>query len=292
MKASDDGEQRAEAASFLEGEPGLDGAVWKALADPTRRRLLDLLRRGPLPTGKLAERFETTRFAVAKHLRVLVQAGLVLVEERGRERWNHLNPAPIQGISRRWIRSFEVEDADRLLRLKERVETDPDTTMTTTETPLATRTILLEVPIEAPIERVWRALVVDTASWWHRDFFTSAAPKGFHIEPRLGGHMFEDWGEGAGQIWGHVEGVQSPSYLQVVGDTAKDWGGPSRNHMSWRLSEDGGTTLVRFEHTLFGHITAETEASLESGWRQLFVDCLKAYAETGKAPEGSLAAGS
>jgi len=100
----------------------VDDAVWKALADPTRRRILDELRREPLPVGRLAARFEMTRFGVMKHLRVLEEAQLVVVEARGRERWNHLNPTPIRAIYRRWIQPFEETDADRLLRLKQRVE--------------------------------------------------------------------------------------------------------------------------------------------------------------------------
>ncbi|MEM7305070.1 MAG: metalloregulator ArsR/SmtB family transcription factor [Planctomycetota bacterium] len=98
--------------------------VWKALADPTRRGILDLLRVEPLTTGRLAARFDMTRFGVMKHLRVLAEAGLVLVEQRGRERWNHLNPVPIREIYRRWIRPFEEEDADRLLRIRQLAE-DP-----------------------------------------------------------------------------------------------------------------------------------------------------------------------
>jgi DNA-binding transcriptional ArsR family regulator len=57
-----------------------------------------------------------------KHLGVLVDAGLVLVEREGRERWNHLNAVPIQEIYRRWIRPFDAEAADGLLRMKRRVE--------------------------------------------------------------------------------------------------------------------------------------------------------------------------
>ena len=92
--------------------------VWKALADPTRRQILDLLRAQPRTTGELAAGFDSTRFAVMKHLKLLVDAGLVLVERRGRERWNHLNPVPIRQIYRRWIQPFEEVPADRLLRLK------------------------------------------------------------------------------------------------------------------------------------------------------------------------------
>ncbi len=95
-----------------------DDRVWKALADPTRRRLLDGLREGPRTTGNLASGFEMSRFGVMKHLRVLHEAGLILIESRGRERWNHLNPSPIREIYHRWIRPFEEPLADRALRLK------------------------------------------------------------------------------------------------------------------------------------------------------------------------------
>lgn len=105
-----------------------DDAVWRALADPTRRRILDQLRRGPLTTGALADQFPVSRFAVMKHLKVLVEAGLVLIERRGRERYNRLNAVPIRAIYRRWIRPFEEMPADRLLRLKEHLESNrPDT---------------------------------------------------------------------------------------------------------------------------------------------------------------------
>jgi DNA-binding transcriptional ArsR family regulator len=97
-------------------------AVWKALADPTRRRVLDELRESPKTTGTLCHLFEMSRFGVMKHLRVLEEAGLVIAERVGRERWNHLNPVPIRMIYRRWIRPFEEQNADLLIRLKQVVE--------------------------------------------------------------------------------------------------------------------------------------------------------------------------
>jgi len=99
-----------------------DDLVFRALGDATRRRVLDLLRRGPRTTGDLAEQFDTTRFAVMKHLQVLVSAGLVLVERRGRMRLNSLNPVPIRRIYRRWVRRFEDATTDKLLDLGEHVE--------------------------------------------------------------------------------------------------------------------------------------------------------------------------
>lgn len=97
-------------------------AIWKALADATRRTILDELREGPRTTGDLCALFAMTRFGVMKHLQALESAGLIVVERRGRERWNHLNPVPIREIYRRWIRPFEEETADRMLRLKRTVE--------------------------------------------------------------------------------------------------------------------------------------------------------------------------
>ncbi len=99
-----------------------DSWVWRALGDPSRRRMLDLLRRRSRTTGSLAAEFDFTRFAVMKHLKILERAGLVVVERRGRERVNHLNPVPIQEIYRRWIRPFEALPADRLLRIRAAVE--------------------------------------------------------------------------------------------------------------------------------------------------------------------------
>ena len=99
-------------------ETPIDDAVWAALSDASRRRILDLLREKSMTTSELCECFEFSRFAVMKHLKILKKGGLIVVERRGRERINHLNPIPLQTMYRRWIRPFEQIPADRLLRLK------------------------------------------------------------------------------------------------------------------------------------------------------------------------------
>ena len=109
---------RTDDRRFGPGESSGDDAVWRALGNPQRRRLLDLLRGGPRTTGELCEAFPHSRFAVMKHLRILEEAELVLVERRGRERYNHINPVPIRRISRRWIRPIESRAADMLSRIK------------------------------------------------------------------------------------------------------------------------------------------------------------------------------
>jgi DNA-binding transcriptional ArsR family regulator len=96
--------------------------VWKALSDPSRRRILDLLRDGPRTTRDLSGSFDSSRFAVMKHLRVLERARLVSVRRRGRERWNYLNPIPIQTIYERWMTPYAAMWAGELLDLKRTVE--------------------------------------------------------------------------------------------------------------------------------------------------------------------------
>src|SRR6266536_6311071 len=100
----------------------LDG-VWKALADPTRRGILDLLRRGPRTTSEIVEAFpHLTRFGVMKHIDVLRDAGLINMREEGRQRMNSLNAVPIREIYERWVSRYEEFWADKLLRLKEDVQ--------------------------------------------------------------------------------------------------------------------------------------------------------------------------
>lgn len=81
-------------------------SVFSALANPTRRALLDLLREGPHRASELAERFDMQRPSVAEHLRALRESGLVEVEARGRERIYHLAPQPLQDVSD-WLQPYE-----------------------------------------------------------------------------------------------------------------------------------------------------------------------------------------
>jgi DNA-binding transcriptional ArsR family regulator len=103
--------------------PGDLDAVWKALSDPTRRAILDLLRRGPRATTDIVEAFpHLTRFGVMKHIDVLRNAGLINTREEGRQRVNSLNAVPIRQIYERWVSRYEELWADNLLRLREDVQ--------------------------------------------------------------------------------------------------------------------------------------------------------------------------
>ena len=113
---------------YLSPESSSEPGKYSSARTPYVRTILDELRRKPRTTGQLCGLFAMTRFGVMKHLRALEEAGLVLVERRGRERWNHLNPTPIREIYRRWIRPFAEEEADKLLRLKRVAEGSGDRT--------------------------------------------------------------------------------------------------------------------------------------------------------------------
>ena len=104
--------------------------MFKALADPTRRLLLDaLFVRGGRTLSDLeavvAEHTDMTRFGVSKHLRLLEQAGLVVTRKQGREKLHHLNPVPIRSIHDRWIDKFTEHHTVALTDLKRQLEDKP-----------------------------------------------------------------------------------------------------------------------------------------------------------------------
>ena len=97
--------------------------VWKALSDPTRRSILDLLRDRSRTTTELVDAFpHITRFGVMKHLEVLRAAHLVQTREAGRQRVNSLNVVPIRQIYERWVGPFHELWSSELLRIKELAE--------------------------------------------------------------------------------------------------------------------------------------------------------------------------
>jgi DNA-binding transcriptional ArsR family regulator len=100
-----------------------DDRVFKALADPSRRLLLDrLFQRDGRTLTELESQLEMTRFGVMKHLRVVEEAGLVVSRRRGREKLHYLNPIPIRQIHDRWIDKYTVHRASMLAELKEELE--------------------------------------------------------------------------------------------------------------------------------------------------------------------------
>lgn len=97
--------------------------VWKALSEPNRRGILDVLREGPRTTTEIVDEFpELSRFGVMKHLDVLRAAGLVKTRSEGRRRINSLNAAPLRDVIERWIGRYEGYWANSLLRVRDSAE--------------------------------------------------------------------------------------------------------------------------------------------------------------------------
>lgn len=104
-------------------EPYADDPIWKALANPVRRNLLDRLAEGPRTTGELAAGHASlSRYAVMQHLEVLVDAGLVLVRREGRRRLNYLNAVPVQLACERWLAGPAGQAARQASAFKRHVE--------------------------------------------------------------------------------------------------------------------------------------------------------------------------
>ena len=120
-------------------------AVFKALADPTRRSLLDeLFREDGQTSSALEARFDITRFGVMKHLRQLEEAGLVVSRRRGREKLHFLNPVPIRLVHDRWVSKYAEPWAAALSGLKTRLEHSMEK--------------VFEIYIRTTPERLWEAI--------------------------------------------------------------------------------------------------------------------------------------
>ncbi|MBO6506066.1 MAG: helix-turn-helix transcriptional regulator [Kordiimonadaceae bacterium] len=101
--------------------------VFKALADQTRRNMLDKLLQSPgITLGELIEGTDMRRQSASKHVQILEEAGLVHVEWRGREKKHFLNPIPVREISRRWLDKYNEHQADALLSMKDALEETPE----------------------------------------------------------------------------------------------------------------------------------------------------------------------
>jgi DNA-binding transcriptional ArsR family regulator len=265
--------------------------VWRALSDPTRRAILDRLRVAPATTGDLAAAFPQSRFAVMKHLDVLVSARLVIVRREGRERWNHLNPIPLQEMHERWVRPYEALWAAPLVRLKTQVESprpqlrnrhmSEPVSPSAPVAPAGMVTVTMDIAITAPVDRVWTALTTDVSQWWPRDFLVAAEPLGMQFEPRLGGRLFEEGTRGGGVIWYTVYGITQGESIDLVGQLSPAFGGPAQSLLRLSLREQGSQTILSLTDAVVGNVGPKSEASLGDGWRAIFERGLKQFVERG-----------
>jgi uncharacterized protein YndB with AHSA1/START domain/DNA-binding transcriptional ArsR family regulator len=258
-------------------------AVFKALADRTRRLFLDRLRELDGQTlGELCARTGMARQSATQHLDVLVRAGLVTVVRRGRERLHFLNPAAISEIGERWISAFDrprlqalaaIRDAAEEHAMTEHAMTEQATTEHATTEPVPTYVYVTYV--RAGAEQVWQALTdADlTARYWGHANVSDWQP-GSRWE-----HRRTD-GSGAADAGGRVLESDPPRRLVMTfgaADGERPPGGDSV--VTFLLEEQGGIVRLTVTHENLADATALREIS--HGWPAVLAN-LKSLLETGE----------
>src|SRR5207302_6588081 len=174
--------------------------VFKALADPNRRRLLDrLFKRDGQTLGELCERVDMTRFGVMKHLRVLEEAGLVVTRRQGREKLHYLNPMPIRLVHDRWVSKYRAPFAAALSGLKSRLE---GTEMAETQ--------VYQVFIRTTPQKLWQALTEGEVT--KRYFFGETV----HSDWKAGSEWHSTGPEGSRDVEGKVVESDPPRRLVMT----------------------------------------------------------------------------
>ena len=249
-----------------------DEAVFRALADNTRRRLLDFLyARDGRTLTELESQLPMTRFGVMKHLRVLEEAGLVTTRKVGRQKLHYLNPVPIQLISDRWINKYAAVRISALADLKTVLEGGIG--MTTDSRPR----LVYQIIIKAPQEHVWEAIT--------KPEFTSRYYYGSTLETDLtvGSPFNYRMPNGAPVVEGDVLTSEPPTKL--VHSYHSLW--PPMNEdattrVTWELEAmPGGVTKVTVMHEEFEGETATYKGLQGGGWTWILSN-MKTLLETGE----------
>lgn len=270
----------------------VDDAVFRALADPTRRHLMDALyERDGRTLSELADGLAMSRQAVAKHLTVLEEAGVVTAVRRGRERRHHLNPAPLADVADRWIRRFHRGRVDALTDLRRALEgpmTETSTTGTVTH-PDATAFVYVTY-IRTSTEKLWEAL---TSPAFIRRYFEGGGPDsdwqvGSPVRWSMGGEQAHEWGQHVlesdpprrlAYTWHNYQ----PEMQEMFGWSDEKLAELQREPIS-RVSfeiepQDGGAVKLTVTHDGFVP-GSEMLAGVSGGWPGILSN-LKSLLETG-----------
>jgi DNA-binding transcriptional ArsR family regulator len=273
-------------------------AVFRALSDPARRRLLDKLNeRNGLTLSELGADMGMTRQSVSKHLDVLEEAGLVTTARRGREKLHFLNAAPINDIADRWIHHYDRARAEALTDLKTALEATP------MEQKSIETTFVYTTYINATAERVWQGLTdpAFTARYWRH--------------PESGGVAYRtDWRKGSaydvaydqvGLVVSDAEQVilESDPYRRLAytwhtftpewaaahgvdEETAASWRAESRSKVAFDIEEAGeGVVKLTVVHDGFAPGSAVLDG-VRGGWPAVIAS-LKTLLETGSSLPGA-----
>jgi uncharacterized protein YndB with AHSA1/START domain len=236
--------------------------VFRALADPTRRSLLDeLFRQDGQTLSALEQRLPMTRFGVMKHLKVLEQAGLVVSKKRGREKLHFLNPVPIRLVHDRWVSKYAEPWAAGLSDLKTRLE--------------ATMEKVFEIYIKTTPERLWEAITSSEL----RQRYTFGVGIDSDFTP---GSRYEAVHLGAGVLISQGENLEVDPPRRLVQSFQAMWGeevqaaGTSR--VTYEIEQVADSCRLTVTHD---QLPADANPELYDGW-PMILSGLKTLLETGE----------
>ena len=242
--------------------------IWPALADPTRRLLIDRLAAGAKTTSQLCEGMPMSRFGVMKHLAVLERAGVVVARRHGRIRMNHLNAAPLRAIQDRWLSRHAARIGGSIDRFANSFG-DPPMTPDSSQTSVVD--VAIDWQINASVQQVWAALFERPETWWpaaHR-----AGPEGSKMifDKRVGGTLREERTDGAGLIWYSVLALDPLRSVDLSGQLATRYGGPATSllHLEISPGASDGTATLKLTDSVFGRVGPDMRASLTDGWQSI-----------------------
>jgi uncharacterized protein YndB with AHSA1/START domain/DNA-binding transcriptional ArsR family regulator len=255
-------------------------AVFKALADPTRRSLLDeLFKRDGQTLGELEQRLPMTRFGVMKHLKVLASAGLVTTRRNGREKLHFLNPVPIRLVHDRWVSKYAEPWAATLSGLKTRIEEEDqmDTQTGSAKRPwtAAPADKVFEIYIKTTPERLWQAITDDQ----ERRVYSFGVGVRSDWSP---GSRIETYQPDAGIMIGEGEILEvDPPRLLVHSFTAL-WSdqvkGEGASRVTWEIEPVGDSCRLTLTHD---QLREDANSELYGGW-PMILSGLKTLLETGE----------
>ncbi|GHD55015.1 putative transcriptional regulator, ArsR family protein [Streptomyces mirabilis] len=244
--------------------------VFKALADPTRRLLLDRLREHNGQTlSELCERLDMTRQSATQHLDILGQANLVTVVRRGRERLHYLNPTPIHEMEERWISGFDKPRLRAISAIKNQAEE-----YAMTDGPTSVPTYVYVTYIRASAEQVWQALTdADlTARYWGHANISDWQPGSTWEHRRVDG-------SGAVDVVGQVIKTEPPTRLVITFEDTPDAETPREPSIVTFLVEPH-EDIVRLTVTHENLPNREMLNGISRGWPAVLAN-LKSLLETG-----------
>jgi DNA-binding transcriptional ArsR family regulator/uncharacterized protein YndB with AHSA1/START domain len=242
-------------------------AIFKALADPTRRDLLDRLRQRDGQTlTELESELNMTRFGVMKHLDVLEGANLVVTRKVGRFKYHYLNTAPVQELVDRWIEPITRQPMTRaILDLKSTLE--GDTQMPSKQKP----DFVLETFIRATPEKIWEALTKGEMSRHY--YIAGAAIKGTIASGNAYEYLTPD-----GNVMLSGEIIEANPHSRLEMTFVPGWGSKAASRNVYEIAQQGELSKLTIIH--FGlHAGQE---GVREGWAKIAAS-LKSFLETGKA---------